>query len=412
MVHSIMAIYRYIAIDASLRGRLKRTRGEIAADSPYQVRSSLRQMGLLPHRVSLVRRAEPGIAGPLRSRVASLLRDRRSARVAEMFDGLGALLGAGMQLAEALDLLAGTSRSQSATLYRSTAEGVRHGDGLAQVLARHQGWFSAVDVAIVRAAEESGTLAETLGELAEARTDADELRTRLATALAYPALLLVFGVAVVVFLTTVTLPQLAAVLADAQVPLPASTQILLAAGQTLVAYPVPTLAGLAAISVVAVLALRDPRLAYLRLKTPVIGRALMRAQLASTTATLARLLRSGVGFAESITLVGPTLRNPALRKAFEQLQEDLDAGSSISQSLARGGILEPVFCRVIEVGEESGELPATLSRLAARYRGMAKRSVDRLTALLEPATILVLATAVGFVVYAAIAPMLRITQAL
>ncbi|MCA9293227.1 MAG: type II secretion system F family protein [Phycisphaerales bacterium] len=405
-----MAIYRYIAITPTASGKPLHKRGEIAADSPYQVRATLRQMGLLPQRVDEVRRRPH--AGLLRGRLTHMLRDRRTAAVAELFDGLGALLGSGVTLTDGLELLAGASRARASTLCRSLAERVRHGDGLAEALAPHADWFTPVDVAIIRAAEESGTLGETLCELAESLSHRDELRTRLATALAYPALLLVFGLGVVIFLTTVTLPQLAAVLADAQVALPRSTQVLLGFGRAITQHPFLVGTALALAVTSFVFLMRQPRFARIRLKAPVLGPASMRAQLAAASATLARLLRAGVGFAESIGLVTPTLGNAALRHAFEQLRKDLAAGRSISQSLATDGLFEPVFCRVIEVGEESGELPDTLARLAERYRATAKRSIDRLAAILEPAAILILAAGVGFVVYAAIAPMLRITQAL
>lgn len=249
-----------------------RRTGEIAADSEAQVRAALRRMGLTP--VSLrPARSERGTRTARRTKgrpafaVASApdassarasleawrcarARRRRRASVIEWCESLSALLTAGTELSAALDLLAPPPTSASragwrglaaldrgrrgrATLCRAVAERVRSGVSLSESMAERPDWFGPVEVALVDAAERSGGLDHALLGLAEDLARADEVRGKIAGALAYPALLGLVGVGVAVFLSTVTLPQVAGVLSDSGVALPAPTRVLMAFGSGL-----------------------------------------------------------------------------------------------------------------------------------------------------------------------------------
>jgi type II secretory pathway component PulF len=222
----------------------------------------------------------------------------------------------------------------------------------------------------------------------------------------------VFGLGVVVFLTTTTLPQLAAVLEDASVPLPGATQALLALGTFLTTRPLLAAGtGLLCVAVLGWLA-ATPVLARQRLAMPLLGRVLMRGQMGSTCMLLARLLRGGIPLADAMPLASTVVSNAALRRALLDIVAQLRDGRTTGDALDAPGIFEPVLRQVLRVGEESGELPTALETIGTRYQRSARRLVDRLAAALEPAVILLLAAAVGFVVYGAIAPMLRLTQTL
>ena len=415
-----MAVFRYQATELA-SGAPKR--GELVADSPQQVRVALRRMGLLPAQVRELgsEDATASIRHPARRALQQFLqrmgRQRRQARLVEFYESLSALLAAGVPIVGALDTLARSGRERQrhdelGTVCRRLSDAVRRGESVGAAMEREPGWFGPIDVALIRASEESGTTERTLLEVAAHHGRSEELRTRLMVALAYPALLVVFGLGVVAFLTTTTLPQLAGVLQDALVEVPGATAVLLAIGAAITEYPLLIIAGVvAAIGLLMWLA-RTPRLARARLRTPLLGRILLRSQTASMASLLSRLLRCGLPLTEALELVCPSIGNARLRRAFEQLSDELRSGRSVASSLSGTGLFEPVFCRVLEVGEESGELASALEMIRARYRDSARRLIDRLAATLEPVVILLLAAAVGFVVYGAIAPMLRLTQTL
>ncbi|MCA9280848.1 MAG: type II secretion system F family protein [Phycisphaeraceae bacterium] len=407
-----MSVFRYTASEAA-SGRV--TRGELAADSAAQVRAALRRMGLAPLRVHELRRKQNSEAPALKAAIARLARSRRRSRLVEFYENLAALIESGTPLAESIDLLSGAQKGSAAalsTVCRTLAEDIRGGRSLAGAMADHGDWFGPIDLALVRSAEESGQLPRILADLAEHHGRSDELRGRLAGALAYPILLLVFGAGVVVFLTTKTLPQLAGVLVDGGVELPRATAMLLAFGSAIARHWPWLAAALFCLVPVLIYALRRPALARMRLRVPLLGPAMMRSQVGSASLLIARLLDSGLPLTEALALTAPTIPNAALRDAFASLGEELTQGGSISAHLKETSLFEPVFLRVLEVGEARGDLSQALQRIGARYRSSAARLIDRLAAALEPAAILVLAVMIGFVVYAAIIPMTRLGSAL
>jgi len=405
-----MAVYRYIAIaqEGGTRARGARSRGVLAADTTQQVRAALRRMGLAPIRVTEARAPQPSL---FRTVFARLTRSHRRSALVELYESLAALLSSGTPLAPALALLA-SSRSGASGLARLLAESVREGSSLSTSMTGRPEWFGAVDTALIASAQESGDLAGALAALAEEGARAEELSGKVIGALAYPALLFVFGLGVVVFLTTTTLPQLAGVIADAGGALPRSTAALLAVGDIVTAQWPMVMALGALVTLGAVWLARTPRLARARLRVPLFGPLALRSQTAGASLLLARLLEGGVPLAEALGLCAPTVRNPALRSALLSVREDLTAGGGVAAAITLSGLFDPVFARVLEVGEASGELAPALRSAGERQRTRARRAADRLAAALEPAVILILAAMIGFMVYAAITPMLRLAQTL
>lgn len=419
-----MGMYRYIAARPAT-GSIER--GELTADSPYHVRVALRRMGLLPTAVSEIAFRHPRLInrfGPLHTLAERVGRSRRSALLIELFEGLATLVATGTPIAAALDIMAGagseaghpaggssSSRAQ-ARLCRHLSEQLKRGQSLAGAMGDGGGaaWFSPIDIALVRVGEHNGSLDQCLVDLAAMHAQRDQTRGQLASALAYPGLLLAFGLGVVVFLTTTTLPKLAAVLTDANVEVPAATRVLLAVGHALTDRWYLVLAGLAATVILGAMAMTSVRFASLRLRVPLLGRVLLRAQLGEASRLLSALTRSGVPLTEALTLVAPSVRNPAIRRVLTDVAEHLHVGKDVGACLRHSGVLEPVFCRVLEVAQESGEMAQALATIGERYRVSAARLTDRLARVLEPAVILILAALVGGVVYAAITPMLRLGQ--
>lgn len=419
-----MGLYRYIAAHPAT-GVLER--GELTADSPYHVRVALRRMGLLPTAVSEVVFQGSGALRRLatfQNLLERLSRSRRQTHLIELFEGLATLVATGTPIAAALDIMAGAGANDAAASHPTTmsraqarlcrflGEQLRQGQSLAGAMGQEvcRGWFSPIDIALVRVGEHNGSLDQCLVDLAAVHAQKDQTRGQLASALAYPTMLLAFGLGVVVFLTTTTLPKLAAVLSDAGVEIPTATRILLAIGHLMTDRWYLVVAGGVAAIFAGGVAMSSTRLAAARLRVPLLGRVLLRAQLGDASRLLAALTRSGVPLTEALSLVAPSIRNAALRRVLTDVAEHLHAGKDVGSCLRHSGILEPVFCRVLEVAQESGEMAQALATIGERYRVSAARLTDRLARVLEPAVILILATLVGGVVYAAITPMLRLGQ--
>ena len=411
-----MSVWHYTAVPLAA-GTEGQKRGEIAGESPAAVRASLRRVGLQVIDLRPARRAPvAGLVGFDGWR-AHLRRRRRLAR-AELFDGLATMLDSGMPLLEALDTALRTLPRRLAArraMLTQLREDVRAGAALEQALREHSSWFDPAEIAMVAAGEHGGNLSTVLHTLAEEHERSDELTQRLIAVLAYPAIVSLVGVGVVVFLGTHTLPDLVAVLTDAGVETPALTARVIAIGGFLSRHWLLLLTGLVALVAAFLLARRflarlgERAPAWLRSLSPSVVRRLAVARFA---ARLADLVRCGVPLVEALRVLAPTAANPGLRRALGESAAHLEQGAGLAAALRDEHWFDAEFRRLLDVGQASGELGTLLERIARRYERQSRRLIERLSALLEPAVILVLAFLIGLVVVAAVLPMVRMQEIL
>ncbi len=406
-------IFRYRAREA-VTGRVRT--GERVGEDAYTVRAALRRVGLDVERIEAVDTgAAPGWLGPLREAWQARQRRRRRPVRADLCDALVTMLEAGLTMEGAIATLAASDVRDAAQRRMLVAmrEELRAGAQLSEACAAHPGWFSPLDVAMLRAGQQGGNLTETLRSLAELHQRAGVLAHKLFTALAYPVLLLVLAVAVVVFLSLQTLPQLVGMLEDAGVEPPLLTRALIAVGRFLAWRWYLALAvlvgGIGLLRIVLGAVPSDSRTGRL-LARSLPARVRRRSRVADLAATLSRLLGSGIPLAEALRVAGRAADSRTLARLLAEAGEGVRGGKDFSELVAASHLLDPEFAQLVQVGEESGELPAVLARIAERYRRAADRALDRLTALLEPVAVLSIAALIGLVVFAAILPLLAMNQ--
>ncbi len=425
-------MWRYEAIDLRIPGQPVRRVGEIAGATAADARAALRSVGLQvleirPDRNSKsMAQSKQAIAGTPRGHPAleSLLRGRRVQERADAFDALATLLDSGVPLVEAVETLAATHEGHSRPLRRVlllVREELRAGKSLSEALKPHAGWFDPSEVAMVEAAQLAGTLAPTLTEIASRQARSAAVAQKLTSALAYPAIVSVVGVAVALFLATRTLPQLTAILTSASLDTPPLTAALMAIGGVFMRWWPAILLAMAGACLTIVFF--GPRL--MRLASPTSRRridllvplAIRRMSVARVLLRVADLLRAGVPLVEALRTVGPGCSgvSAGLGTVVMGAAQRLEEGEDLSSALA-GPRAEAWFDaesrRLIVVGEAGGDLAPILERLGERYERQTARLVDRLTALLEPAAVIVLAILVGTVVMAAVLPLLKLQEIL
>ncbi|MEM9167438.1 MAG: type II secretion system F family protein [Planctomycetota bacterium] len=410
-----MSVWRYTAI-ARDAGSVHR--GAMAGADALDVRTRLRRQGLEP--LDVRRQRDP--IGRMGQRLAPTLRAcqrrSRSRRRSELFESLAGLLAVGTPLDGALRLLASSSGSDRDTRRGAVLleESVRGGRSFAEAMERAPGWFDRAEIAAIRAAERTGRLEPCLDRLAERLRRRSVLTSRIVGAFVYPAVVSVVGVGVVVFLSTHTLPQLAAVIQDAGSESPWLTNAVIAAGQILLRW------GWLIVLMLLIGSLLAPwwgaalgrwrpcRVAVRRLAQLGAFRTPLTASLARELATL---LHSGVTLAHALAAAGPTVRglgSADVRRGLTDAVERLQQGEPLSAALSRSACFDAEFRQLIALGEESGTLPELLDRYAERAQDRAERAVDRLARLIEPAAVLLLAALVGVVVMAAVLPMIRLQE--
>jgi type II secretory pathway component PulF len=427
-----VSVWRYEAIDIRDPSRPSPRRGELVAPTAAEARAALRGVGLS---VVAIREARPGPSsrpdraarigrprGADRERaVDRWLRTRRLQLRADLLDAIATLLRTGVPLLESLDTLLAGGDALPSSLRRSLSsvrDDVRSGGSLASALGRHPGWFDPVEVAAVEAAQVGGLLPDTLAQLADRQTRGAALGQRILSALAYPAVVATVGLFVAAFLATRTLPELATILSNARVEVPALTAAVIAVGAVLSAWwPVLVVGGVgAAIGLAAALAggaRRLPTAARDRLDRAV-PTVVRRAALATALRRISELLAAGVPLVEALRVAAPAHAGlvaglgDALRAAASSIERGCDAASAFDAP----AWFDPELRRLIAVGESTGELGRVLAEMAARRERQAARLVDRLASLLEPASIILLAALVGTVAMAAVLPLVRLQEVL
>lgn len=463
--------YEAIALDVGEGGRPDggRRRGELAASSEAEARAALRRIGLQAVRVRPARRGgflrgrgdrqvrnfggdggglpagsagegriEGGTDGSLRSvegrrsgtvrrpswaaAIPTSLVDawnrrerrrRRPAR-AQLFDSLATMIRSGVPLLEAVETLSalrGRRGSARRTMLAELREALRSGGSLAAAMRSQPGWFDPVESAMVEAGQHGGTLPEVLQALSERHEEEGRLANRLAGALLYPAIVAMAGAGVAVFLSVRTLPELTRILEGAGVPVPAVTTWTMATGQWIARWGMIAALGmaLAAVAAVPVAAVRraarggrGPARWRFRL-VPGVVRTMA---VADVAVRLGELVRAGVPVTEGLRVLAPTTR-PALGAHLVEAAARIERGEELGASLCDGLWFDEEFRRLVDVAQASGELDAMLERVGRRLEREARRLVDRLATLLEPAVIVLLAVLVGTVVMAAVLPLVR-----
>ncbi len=378
-----MPSFRYVAIAPG--GAL--TQGVMEAADAAAVIDRLRRQGNIPMR------AEPAERSHLSGLTLTLPwrnRGLNAQDVSDMTRELAIMLGAGQDLDRALRFLIETAtKPRVVRVLTALRDAVRDGSAFAAALAQHPASFSRLYVGLVRAGEAGGALAPTLDRLATLLERQRALASTVTSALIYPAVLLLAAIGSVVLLLTDVLPEFVPLFTDSGAPLPTSTRLMIAAGDALGAWGLPSLIVLAGLLLAATRVLRrpGPRLAFdrLRLRLPVFGSLAREALAARLTRTLGTLLVNGMPLITALDIVRDTLGNEAGVAAVEAATEGARGGSGLARPLAASGLFPLRTIHLLQLGEETAQLGPMALRAAEIHEEKTRLAVQRLVSLLTPA---------------------------
>jgi len=325
-------------------------------------------------------------------------------------DQLANLVESGVAILPALELMAEETTSQSlGRVLRKVVEEIRQGSSISAALAEHELVFPPIYHRMINVGEQTGNISEVLRQLARHMEKEETVRSSLRSAMTYPAVVLLLAFGVVMILLNFTLPPLLGLYSefDAQLPLP--TRILMKTSNFFLQHRLAIFLGLAAAAVGAVLYFRAPsgrkRLHRWLITMPVLGRINIQGNVARISRTLATLLRAGLQLPESMRLTEQTISNVVLSEELEELRQETLQGRGIAAPLASSEHFPRMLAQVVRVGEETGTLDSHLDTLASYYEEEVDRSLDNLTALIEPALVVFVGVIVAFVAISVILPM-------
>lgn len=388
--------------------------GVIDADSARSARGKLRDLGIFPTNLAAEETATQE-AGATRRWLPVLRRRIAAPELALLTRQLSTLLGAGVQLTEALGTLADqTNRPHVKRMLSQVREGVREGSSLADAIALHPDIFSDLYVGMVRVGETAGALEPVLDRLADYSERQSDFVSKVRGALTYPVIMIVAGLLIMGFLVTYVIPQVATIFEQQHAALPLLTRVLIKLANFLANDWLFILIALVAAvaGVMFALSTTAGRRFYDQwvLRLPYIGPTVTRIVCARFARTLATLLESGVQLVPALTAVRRVVSNGLLADAIEQSRESIREGHGMGQTLQRSGFFPPLLIEMIKVGERSGELEQMLQRVADNYEREVDASLGQLTTLLGPLMTIMMAAVILVMMLSVLQPIFQLNQ--
>lgn len=413
-----MPHFSYTAVDSSG----SQTTGTIEATDSAAASAQIKEQGLFPTTVAEAS-GPAATAAPAKQKKKSsfnLGEGTVKSKVLTVFTRqLATLIDAGLPLLRSLRTLMKQEKNPALrSAVENLADSVESGNTFSEALAQHPKIFNKLYVNMVKAGELGGVLEIVLTRLAEFQEKAQRIKGKVVSAMVYPIVVLVIAIGILAFLLLFIVPKFEAIFKDmlGNKPLPALTQFVIdisrfVQGNFLIIF------GIVVVGVVAYQVFKRTSggavvLDRLKLRLPVFGDLITKTSIARFSRTLGTLVTSGVPILQALSITKETAGNIVLSNAISDVHEAVKEGESMVSPLEASGLFPPMVISMIQVGEETGQLPIMLNKVADVYEEEVDVAVAGLTSLLEPIMIVFLAVVVGTIVIALFLPLVSIIQEL
>ncbi len=316
---------------------------------------------------------------------------------------LTTLLKSGLPLDRSLAILSELSEKKVfREVVQKVLRDIKGGKSLAEAMAEHPRVFPKLYTNMVKAGEASGALTQVIERVMEFLQASEALRNYFTSALIYPALLAMVGVASVCILVVFVIPEFAKVFSDVGVAIPLPMRIMMGISDFFSTFWWLILAG----GAMGYLSFRrwvqtdkgrlswDTRL----LRVPLLGKVLQKMEVARFARTLGTLLHSAVPLLQALAIVKETINNKSIANAMDPIRMGVKKGEGLTNPIQATGVFPALAIHLLRVGEESGKLDVMLLQIADTYDGDVRQSVQRLIALFEPLMILFMGIVIGTMV--------------
>ncbi len=427
-----MPRFTYVALDA----RGQESTGLVEANSTNEAIGQLRQAGYFPTNVY-----EEGKGGPADGKKRARFRAAKAPGAARsgfrkdivLFQKktiktktlmvftrqLATLIDSGLPLLRGLNVLAKQERDR---VLKKTiiglADSVQGGSTFSEGLAQSPRIFNDLYVNMVRAGEVGGVLEVVLARLAEFQEKAQKIKNKVVAAMVYPIIVLVLAIAIMSFLLVFIVPKFEAIFHDmlGDKPLPKITLFVIGVSNFVKNHGLILLGAIivlvAAYRFIARTTGGRTAIDRFKLRVPLFGDLLRKTAISRFSRTLGTLVTSGVPILQALNITRKTAGNTVIANAIAQVHDSVKEGESIVQPLEASAAFPPMVISMIDVGEETGQLPEMLLKIADVYDDEVDNSVAALTSMLEPIMIVFLALIVGTIVIALFMPLISIISGL
>ena len=335
-----------------------------------------------------------------------------------MTRNLGSMLKAGLSMVRALSVIERqSSNPRLKGTIKQIQEHINKGDAFNEALKEFPAVFNDLYVAMVRAGEESGGLAEALHTLSEQMARSSELKKKIKGAMIYPAIVMTIMVGIGVLMMIYVMPSITDTFRSLDADLPLTTQYLMMISDFMVNYTAIVFLGMAAVVGSFIYALRTKwgniAFSWVVVRLPVIGTIAKEANSAQTARTLASLLKAGVDVLRSLQITKDVLQNHFYKGVLMTAYDRVEKGQLLSETFVEHKELYPILVgEMIAVGEETGQISEMLEQLAGFYENEVDHKTKDLSTIIEPLMMVVIGGSVGFFALAMIAPIYSISDSI
>lgn len=293
---------------------------------------------------------------------------------------------------------------------------IKRGLLLSDALERHPGVFFNLYIALVRAGEVSGKLADTLDELSSYMETVEDTQRKVKSAMYYPVFIIVFLFFMMFITFTFIIPQFKSVYDQLGSDLPYYTVLLVNISEWFQSnfFFLSALIFLGLV-VLWLLSLTDSgRLTKdrLLLKTPIFGALIEQGTLSKFAKTFGILVGSGVSIMDSMVLLQKVVDNRVYELAIKKAAKNIESGVNISTALKETGEFPPILIQLLATGEETGEIDGLALKASDFYTKQVNAIVDRLTSIIEPLLIVLVGAVIGGIVIVTYLPIFHFGEAL
>jgi type IV pilus assembly protein PilC len=378
----------------------RQVRGETKAASETVVTTNLRRQGI---RLTKIKRQTFRGGGRISERDVTFFTRQ-----------LATMLKAGVPLLQSFEIVArGHSNARFSRLMMDVKSRIESGSSLADAFRQHPAQFDQLYCNLVAAGESSGMIDGILDRLATYKEKILALKSKIKSALFYPAAVVAVAIIVVWVIMIFVIPAFKEVFSSFGAALPAPTQLVIDISDFVVSWWWAALLVVAgAAFAIITLNKRSESFRYasdrLLLKFPVIGQILEKATIARWARTLATMFSAGVPLVESLDAVSGAAGNAVYATATRRIQTDVSTGTSLTNAMMATTLFPNMVIQMVQIGEESGSLDAMLTKIADFYEREVDDAVSALTSLLEPLIIVFLGVVVGGLVVAMYLPIFKL----
>ncbi len=331
---------------------------------------------------------------------------------------LSAYLKSGISLASAVKILSEQAKKRKEkNIWKAVYYDLSMGDELSKALEKRKKVFPKLLINMIKTAEMTGNLPETLDDMVNYYTESETTRKQMKSAMTYPIIVTIFAIIVVTFILIWVVPQFVDIYNDLGSDIPTITKIVINISDFLKNYLIYVLLGIIVLTLIYSFLYKNIKqfrkaMQEFFMHLPVIGNIIIYNEVTIFTKTFANLINHNVFITDSIDVLSKITDNEVYKKLIYDTAKNLTKGEAISKAFKDHWAFPNIAYQMLITGEKTGRLGPMMERVSAYYEEQHRNIITQMKALIEPVLIVTLAVIVGGILLAVIIPMYGMYEAL